>query len=380
MVAELTGGGQYNYGFRCSQDGGGNWGNVIYILPSNSYELHSHTFSISNSQIFLIYNRTSNQEKAIEFTKSTDLGQTWTEPVEIFRAERTGLFDMVARGDSVHFVWTGRFNFGDKLDIYYMKSEDAGDGWTDNLMISADDNWHSQLPSISINEWGDLVICWMDYKDSPNFYAGDLFARYSFDAGDSWSSEQQMTFTHEALSPRIVWQGDSVHVCWEDYRYGIDPYYMLSMDNGLTWGEEQRVDDDPSFSEFPDITVSGEDRYIVWSDRRADPGHGVYFSRWEEESAVEEENDILPSEISLTAYPNPFNGATIITFNDLEGGEIEIYSITGQKIRTLITTTKEGKIMWDARDALGNKISSGIYFARARAPQSSTTLKLLYLK
>ncbi len=36
--------------------------------------------------------------------------------------------------------------------------------------------------------------------------------------------------------------------------------------------------------------------------------------------------------------------------------------------------------MWDARDALGNKVSSGIYFARARAGGYDTAIKLLYLK
>jgi flagellar hook assembly protein FlgD len=83
----------------------------------------------------------------------------------------------------------------------------------------------------------------------------------------------------------------------------------------------------------------------------------------------------------LNAYPNPFNSKAIITYKDLKGGEIEIYNINGQKVRAFKTAEiKEGQIEWDARDALGNKVSSGIYFARARGGRDNITIKLVYLR
>jgi hypothetical protein len=208
--------------------------------------------------------------------------------------------------------------------------------------------------------------------------------RYSFDGGDSWSDEEQIIFTHSAASPRVIWQGDSIHITWEDSRYGgPDPFYMASYDNGLTWGTEQRIDDDPMGSYTPDLAITGDEIHVVWDENRSyDPGRGIYYSRWEEASAIEDDKENqLPEVYSLRAYPNPFNSTTIITYKDLEGGEIEIYNINGQKIRTFKTTqSKEGQIEWDARDALGNKITSGIYFARAKTSRKSNTLKLLYLK
>jgi flagellar hook assembly protein FlgD len=72
---------------------------------------------------------------------------------------------------------------------------------------------------------------------------------------------------------------------------------------------------------------------------------------------------------------------TLLTYSNLEGGEIEIFNISGQLVRTFhIDTRKEGKIIWDATDAMGNKVSSGIYFARAKAINNAETIKLLYLK
>ena len=290
---------------------------------------------------------------------------------------------MVSIGDTIHFVWPGQLTWEYPVwETYYIKSEDGGQTWTENMSLGSIDELGSMYPSIAVNERGDLVVCWVDFKYSPYWWTGDLFVRYSYDAGENWTDEEQIIFTHTAASPRILWQGDSLHIAWQDARYsGPDPFYMASYDNGLTWGDEQRIDDDQMESFSPDLAVVGENIHVVWDENRQyDQGRGIYYSRWDEEVGIEKEREILPSEIALTAYPNPFNGSTTITYNDLKEGEIEIYNIKGQKIRTLSLTGKEGKIKWDARDALGNKISSGIYFARARAGGYDTAIKLIYLK
>ncbi|MBD3170658.1 MAG: hypothetical protein GF307_14335 [candidate division Zixibacteria bacterium] len=35
---------------------------------------------------------------------------------------------------------------------------------------------------------------------------------------------------------------------------------------------------------------------------------------------------------------------------------------------------------WDATDAMGNELSSGVYFARARTSHQSQSIKLIHLK
>ena len=346
--------------------------------------LQKHTIGISNSKTFVIYSRWD-QDILFELTKSSNWGDTWTTPSEIFRTLQIGRIDMVARGDTIHFVWAGRFtNQYPVWETYYLKSEDRGVTWTDNLALVSIDNWGSMYPSISINERGEIIVCWVDFKHSPYMWTGDLFVRYSYDGGDNWNNEEQIIFTHTAASPRVIWRGDSIHIAWEDNRFGgPDPFYMASYNNGLTWGAEQRIDADPMGSFTPDLAVSGDITHVVWDENRLyEPGRGIYYSRWEEESAIgETEGDQLPEDYALRVYPNPFNSTTIITYKDLKGGEIGIYNITGQKVRTFETTEfKEGQIEWDARDALGNKITSGIYFARAKTSRNSSTLKLLYLK
>ena len=135
---------------------------------------------------------------------------------------------------------------------------------------------------------------------------------------------------------------------------------------------------------YPVISVSEDHIYVVWDDSRINPDTntygGIYFSGWEEEVSVNDDIDI-PDQISLIAYPNPFNSTTIISYSNLEGGEIEIYNIQGQKITILNTqNNEEGQIKWDATDASGERVSSGIYFAKARTSKSQSTIKLIYLR
>lgn len=231
----------------------------------------------------MIYSRTAEQQIVVEFTKSNDWGETWAEPTEVFQTQETGRFEIVAREDIIHFVWVGRFNYDDEWEIYYKRSTDSGDSWSENIMLSTLDSEGSDWPSVAINDRGELIVCWMDYKYSPNLWRGDLFVRYSYDSGEIWSEEEQITFTHDALYPNVIWQGDLIHSVWEDWRYNQgDIFYMLSEDNGTTWGEQQRIEDDPGMSLAPDLAVVDETVHVVWRQDSGLDGRGIYYSRRDE--------------------------------------------------------------------------------------------------
>jgi hypothetical protein len=79
------------------------------------------------------------------------------------------------------------------------------------------------------------------------------------------------------------------------------------------------------------------------------------------------ESSNMPSLISISNYPNPFNPETTISFSLPEDGnvEISIYNIKGQKVRTVLSETREnGKysVVWSGDDDKGRKVSSGVYF------------------
>lgn len=68
-------------------------------------------------------------------------------------------------------------------------------------------------------------------------------------------------------------------------------------------------------------------------------------------------------------YPNPFNPATTIRYALRQPGHVRIlvYNLSGQLISTLVDAEQSAGVhefMWNASDAAGNQLSSGIYLCR----------------
>ena len=84
-------------------------------------------------------------------------------------------------------------------------------------------------------------------------------------------------------------------------------------------------------------------------------------------------------------YPNPFNPFTHIEYYVPENGNVElvVYSITGQKIRTLMSGIHlkgNYQAMWDGTDDYGNTVASGIYFYQLKGANAAITKKMTFLK
>jgi len=88
----------------------------------------------------------------------------------------------------------------------------------------------------------------------------------------------------------------------------------------------------------------------------------------------------IPTEYSLTAYPNPFNPRTTLEFTLPEAGnaKVLIYDISGRVVSELTDKQYDAgshKIVFDATN-----LPSGIYMARFEADEFSMTKKLLLVK
>jgi len=103
-------------------------------------------------------------------------------------------------------------------------------------------------------------------------------------------------------------------------------------------------------------------------------------------TAVEDPPTATVTEFSLGQnYPNPFNPKTSITFAvpARVAVKLEIYSLLGQKIATLLDESRDAGIHtvdWNARDQEGQKVTSGIYFCRLHAGDFSEIRRMILLK
>lgn len=131
-------------------------------------------------------------------------------------------------------------------------------------------------------------------------------------------------------------------------------------------------------------------------DLRSTPTADVEVSSGEAEFALligtssyveEAKSDLVPDELSLRQYPNPFQaqGQTTIEYSLPEQTEVsvKVYDVLGRRVRTLVSgeTQRSGvhTLQWDARDKQGQAVASGVYFARLDAGQTRS-IKMVVVK
>jgi len=370
-----------NIGYSISQDNGEGWSAPQYILEANWDRIYSMAAANNGAIINVIFQSYFNPDLIYFNARSTDFGQIWAEPVEVFRVANSNRLDVAMADSIVYFTWSGRLNTGDTWEVYYTRSLDWGLRWTENAPLSDTDSYISNYPAIAVDEAGDPAVSWWDFKYSPYPTTGDILSRQSFDSGQNWSPEEQVTFEHFANGSDITWADDTLHVAWQDERFENSTiFYVSSPDSLHDWTEEYRLEDDPDESDMPAVTASNGRVFVIWVDSREDGG--IYFTRFPDFPDAALEDEIPDRFEGLRAYANPFNSVISISYSlqEEKGGKLDIYNIQGQKMKTYNLSGKEGQIEWDARDAMGNKACSGIYFARMRTPSSSISIKLIYLK
>jgi hypothetical protein len=95
----------------------------------------------------------------------------------------------------------------------------------------------------------------------------------------------------------------------------------------------------------------------------------------------------IPVEVELSQnFPNPFNPSTKIQFAipNSEKVSVIIYDIQGQEVKSIVDheILNPGRYIvdWNSTDNYGQKVSSGIYFARLTAGGYQQTIKMNLLK
>ena len=100
---------------------------------------------------------------------------------------------------------------------------------------------------------------------------------------------------------------------------------------------------------------------------------------------------LMPKETALLAnYPNPFNPETWIPYHLAESADVTltIYAVDGKVVRTLalghqdagIYESKSRAAYWDGRNAVGERVASGLYFYMLTAADFAATGKMLIMK
>ncbi len=255
-------------------------------------------------------------------------------------------------GDSMVYVLSSVDPPGsDPLDVYFIHSTNRGVSWSSPMRIN-DDSLTSAwqwFGTMSVAPNGRIDVVWLDTRDNPGTYLSSLYYSYSLDNGITWAQNERLS---EAFDP---------HLGWPQQNKMGDYFDMISDDEGATlaWAG----------------TFNGE--------------QDVYFGRINQSVVaidVNQFDDSPPGEYSLSQnYPNPFNPSTKIKYTLPESGlvTIKVFDILGNEMVKLVNNelpagTYEAE--FSAARFNNLEVTSGIYFYRIQSGIFMETKKMILLK
>jgi len=237
-----------------------------------------------------------------------------------------------------------------------------------NPMLVLEDDFHLQAHSPLIDA-GDPDYLDVDGSRSDIGFHGGPY-------GESYIYQDLPPVVPDDLSGEFI--QDSIIIVWNYNTEADFSHYLLYRDT--VSGFEPSVfnfiaETDTSF--YIDADVS--DEYIYYYRISAVDNQDNVSDYSDELEVITTDiwgqpGAILPQITSIkTSYPNPFNTSTTIGYYVANLGpipaeiEINIYDITGRKVRILINEWRdigEHSAVWDGKDDKGNECSTGVYFAR----------------
>lgn len=161
-------------------------------------------------------------------------------------------------------------------EIFFNKSTNGGENWVGEKRLTTDNPTSDTLCDSfdpSVLGYDSLVhLVWSDNKTG----RFQIFYRKSSDFGNDWSDAMPLV-TSTSWKPNLVKTKCGVRLFWEDFREGNSEIFTkTSTDNGLSWGEEERLAFDSSFSVNPKALSYSHTSYLVWQDNR-DGDWEIYF-------------------------------------------------------------------------------------------------------
>ena len=102
-------------------------------------------------------------------------------------------------------------------------------------------------------------------------------------------------------------------------------------------------------------------------------------------SRVDDNGNVVERTELLLPYPNPFNPMATVAFNLKTPGKatLTIYDVRGRFVRSLEDGYLESgrhEYYWLGRDRNGQRVASGVYFARLQADGQNMIKRMMLIK
>jgi hypothetical protein len=276
----------------------------------------------------------------------------------------------------IWIVWSSDRKDGN-YEIYGMTYHEGA--WSSLKRLTDDLSQDCYPGAVGTND-GKLWIVWCSDR------AGMSDVYYKTFDGTSWSGDMRLTYSSEQESCPSITQTSEGEI-WVTYTKSGKLFYKRY--DGADWSDESMFYCYTSTNQWTSIAQTCDGRMCEAYSSTRNGNQDIYtqISVSTVSAAVPTDDDVdtVPACTFSRIAPNPFVGRTSIGFALPDAGcvDLAVYSIRGQKVRTLahgLTGAGLHEIVWDATDSSGHPVSPGIYLCRLQVGDRTSSRKVVVVK
>lgn len=234
-------------------------------LTNNEIVLHeSPAVATYKKNVHVVWNCWPDEFNcSIYYKRSLDNGQTWSEPLILSVNHNRGIYPEIGlNGEIVHVIWKDYRD--ENPEIYYARSLDNGQNWSEPRRLTFDCARKNNIYDLNIVVENSFVyVVWKDYKSG----SSEIFLMKSNDNGDSWSESIRLTFDYNpSYFPHLAINDGELFIAYEDRGVFYNIGFLKSQDGGLSWSELKIITSSESSSEKPYLLFNKGILYLVWQE------------------------------------------------------------------------------------------------------------------
>ncbi len=371
----------------------------------------TNTLYVTWTQFDVYNSNDTTKHSNIHFSKSTDMGDTWSTPIRINEVSGDcldndntveGAVPAIGPNGEIYVAWSG------PVGIVFDRSLDGGQTWLDNDIFISDQpgGWTYDVPGIyrcnglpitccdiSNSPYrGTIYVNWTDQRNGPD--DTDVWLSKSTDGGNTWSTPLRVNDDAPGRQQFFSWMtvdganGD-IYIIFYDRRNYIDNhtdvYLARSTDGGNTF-ENIKISDTPFnpmastfFGDYTNITAHNGLVHPIWT--RLDFST---LSVWT--ANIDMSVGIIKNQTAMAGlgkiYPNPFKKITNITFSLSQQAivSLSINDVYGRKIATILENkTMQAGTYTEIFNALTNHLVPGVYYINFKYGRKILKRKIVFV-
>jgi len=282
--------------FTKSEDNGKTFSKAVNI-SNNSKNSSSQEISVFNENVYVVWqesdksNIDESNEGNIILIRSIDGGNTFKDSILLVNNTIDAFPKIDSYGNNVYIVWNNENK--NSSGLFLVKSSDKGNNFDEVIKINVDNNFGESQISVNKNEvlisWGGLLtknidnIYYVKSNDNGNtFTDSNTVSERIIGFNDRNNYTKSDDIIKNPVNVEVASYNNLTFVAWQNsFSKQNEDILLLLLNNQKEKNNYERLSNlsnNPSVSECPSITISNNNIYVIWEDYISG-NHEILFTK-----------------------------------------------------------------------------------------------------